>query len=272
MVLLTVLLGAIVGFSLGLTGGGGAIFAVPLLVYGLAVAPSEAVGISLASVGAMSAVGLLGRWRTGHVEPKTGLIFAVAGMLGTPVGSWLAGQIPSQLLLLLFAVLMLVVAARMWTGARRAQELFACAPDEEDAGPTCRRDPEGVLRLTSRCAGLLALIGIGTGVLAGLFGVGGGFVIVPALVVFSGMSIHRAVGTSLLVITLISIAGVASHLLMGRSISLPTTLLFVAGGAIGMGSGILASHRLSGPALQRTFAIAIIAVALLVIAKNVYHF
>lgn len=272
MALLAVLFGAIVGFSLGLTGGGGAIFAVPLLVYGLAIAPSEAVGISLASVGAMSAAGLLGRWRTGHVEPKTGLIFAVAGMLGTPVGTWVAGQIPPQLLLLLFALLMLVVAVRMWTGARRATVRIACSPDEDDAGPTCRRDPEGVLRLTSRCAGLLALVGVGTGVLAGLFGVGGGFVIVPALVVFSGMSIHRAVGTSLLVITLISLGGVASHLLMGRSISLETTLLFVTGGIAGMGLGILASHRLSGPSLQRTFAVAIIAVAIFVISKTAYHF
>lgn len=266
---LAVLFGMLVGFSLGLTGGGGAIFAVPLLVYGLAIAPSEAVGISLASVGTMSAAGLLGRWRTGHVEPKTGTIFAVAGMCGTPVGSWLSGQIPEQLLLLLFSALMVIVAARMWTSPRRADAIVACTL-EKDAGPTCRRDPEGVLRLTSRCAVLLALIGVATGVLAGLFGVGGGFVIVPALVVFSGMSIHRAVGTSLLVITLLSLSGVATHLVMGRSISLPVTLLFVAGGVLGMLLGILTSRRLSGPSLQRAFAIAIIAVAMFVIAKNVY--
>lgn len=272
MALLAILFGAIVGFSLGLTGGGGAIFAVPLLVYGLGILPGEAVGISLASVGAMSAAGLAGRWRTGHVELRTGLIFAVAGMLGTPLGSWLAGLISPTLLLLMFAGLMLVVAGRMWTGARSAPPLLACTPDEEDAGPTCRRDPAGVLKLTSRCAGLLALVGIATGILAGLFGVGGGFVIVPALIIFSGMSIHRAVGTSLLVITLISVAGVASHLLMGRSISLPTTLLFVAGGGIGMALGILASRRLSGPSLQRAFAVAIIAVAIFVISKSLYPF
>lgn len=272
MALLAVLFGAIVGFSLGLTGGGGAIFAVPLLVYGLAIAPNQAVGISLASVGAMSGVGLLGRWRTGHVEIKTGLLFAVAGMLGTPLGTWIAGLLRPELLLFLFALLMLVVAVRMWTGARKPPRLVACAADEDDAGPTCRRDPEGVLRLTSRCAALLGLVGVGTGVLAGLFGVGGGFVIVPALVVFSGMSMHRAIGTSLLVITLISLGGVTSHLLMGRSISASTTLLFVTGGVVGMGLGILASHRLSGPALQRTFAIAIVAVASFVISKSLLHF
>lgn len=272
MALLAIFLGAIVGFSLGLTGGGGAIFAIPLLVYGLAIGPSEAVGISLASVGAMSGLGLAGRWRTGHVEPKTGLIFAAAGMLGTPIGSWAAGQIAPELLLLLFAGLMLVVAARMWIGAHSAAPLLASRPEVDGAGPTCRRDPAGVLKLTSHCAGLLVVVGLGTGILAGLFGVGGGFVIVPALIVFSGMSIHNAVGTSLLVITLVSFAGVASHLLMGRSISLPTTLLFVVGGSTGMALGILASYRLSGAVLQRAFALAIVAVALFVISKSVYQF
>ena len=263
-----VLFGMMVGFSLGLTGGGGALFAVPLLVYGLNISPSEAVGVSLASVGAMSGVGLLGRWQAGHVEPRTGTIFAVAGMLGTPVGSWLAGLIPEQLLLLLFSALMLIVAVRMWSGARRAHKVSVDAL-EDAAGPTCRRDPMGVLKMTSHCAVLLAIVGLATGVLAGLFGVGGGFVIVPALVVFSGMSIHRAVGTSLLVITLISLGGVASHMLMGRSIPALTTALFVVGGIAGMLVGILVSHRLSGPSLQRAFSLAIIAVAIFVIFKNV---
>ena len=106
-----------------------------------------------------------------------------------------------------------------------------------------------------------------TGVLSGLFGVGGGFVIVPALVLFSGMAIHRAVGTSLLVITLISASGVASHLLAGREIPIDTTLFFVAGGVLGMFAGIWASRYLSGPALQKVFAVAIVAVAVFVIGS-----
>lgn len=264
--------GGLVGVSLGLTGGGGAIFAVPLLVYGLGIAPREAVGISLASVGITSLVGFFGRWRAGQVEVRTGLVFAFAGMLGAPVGSWLAVQIPETALLTLFALLMLIVAVMMWTKAAAKPELpGVCAPGEVDAdGPSCRRNDDGNLLLTSSCALLLAAVGVATGVLSGLFGVGGGFVIVPALVLFSGMSIHRAVGTSLLVIALVSISGIGSHLLVGRTISVETTAWFGGGGVIGMFVGNWAGQRLSRPALQKVFAGAIIAVAIFVIVRTVF--
>ena len=271
--LLTLLFGGIVGFSLGLTGGGGAIFAVPLLVYGLGVAPREAVGISLAAVGVTSFVGFLGRWRARKVEIRTGLVFAVAGMLGAPVGAWLSGLISETVLLALFAMLMLVVALRMWSKASEpaiAGLPVACSTEAADVdGPACRRDINGNLLLTSRCAWLLAAVGIVTGVLSGLFGVGGGFVIVPALVLFSGMAIHHAVGTSLLVITLVSISGIASHLFAGRTISVETTALFVVGGVAGLLLGNLAGRRLSGAALQKVFAGAIVAVAIFVIVRTV---
>lgn len=263
--------GGLVGVSLGLTGGGGAIFAVPLLVYGLAIAPREAVGISLASVGITSLVGFFGRWRVGQVEVRTGLVFAFAGMLGAPLGSWLSGLIPETVLLTLFALLMLMVAATMWTKAAKAELPGVCATEDADAdGPACRRDADGNLLLTSRCALLLAAVGVATGVLSGLFGVGGGFVIVPALVLFSGMSIHRAVGTSLLVIALVSISGIGSHLLAGRTISVETTAWFVGGGATGMFIGNWAGRCLSGAALQKVFAVAIVAVAIFVIVRSVF--
>jgi uncharacterized protein len=267
MPVLSFTFGAVVGLSLGLTGGGGAIFAVPLLVYGLSINPRQAVGISLAAVGATALVGFLGRWKAGQVEVQTGLIFAVAGMIGAPVGSWLTAKIPEALLLTLFALLMLVVAARMWRKAS-APNITPNIPTDTADGPTCRRDAEGVLRLNSPCAVLLGILGVLTGVLAGLFGVGGGFIIVPALVLFSGMAIHRAVGTSLLVITLISASGVASHLWAGREIPLDTTLLFVAGGVFGMLAGIWVSRYLSGDALQKVFAVAIVAVAVFVIGRT----
>ena len=273
MLWLSLICGVLVGFSLGLTGGGGAIFAVPLLVYGLGVAPREAVGISLAAVGVTSFVGFLGRWRARKVEIRTGLVFAVAGMLGAPVGSWLSGLIPETVLLALFAILMLIVALRMWGKASEpaiAGLPIACSTESADVdGPACRRDINGNLLLTSRCAWLLAAVGIVTGVLSGLFGVGGGFVIVPALVLFSGMAIHHAVGTSLLVITLVSISGITSHLFVGRTISIETTALFVVGGVAGLLLGTLAGRRLSGPALQKVFAVAIVAVALFVIVRTV---
>lgn len=270
MLWVTVIFGALVGFSLGLTGGGGAIFAVPLLVYGLSINARQAVGISLAAVGMTSAIGFLGRWKAGQVEIATGMMFAVAGMLGAPIGSWLSAQIPERLLLTLFALLMLVVAVRMWRKAGASNVQIVCATNEAE-GPTCRRDAAGNLRLTSPCALLLAGVGVLTGVLSGLFGVGGGFVIVPALVLFSGMAIHRAVGTSLMVITLISASGVASHLLAGRTIPVETTSLFVVGGVLGMFAGIWASRYLSGPALQKVFAVAIVAVAIFVILRTTLH-
>ncbi len=270
---LSLLFGIIVGLSLGLTGGGGAIFAVPMLVYGLGMATREAVGISLASVGVTSFVGFLGRWRSGQVEIPTGLLFAVAGMVGAPIGSWLAGLIPEPLLLTLFAILMQVVAYRMWSKAVASTQTATAAcpvenPDED--GPSCQRDAEGNLQLTSRCARLLLLIGLMTGVLSGLFGVGGGFVIVPALILFSGMAIHRAIGTSLLVITLVSMSGVASHLFVGRTIPLNVTSWFIAGGVSGMLLGTQIGRRLSGPTLQKCFSLAILAVAAFILYRTLF--
>lgn len=271
MPILSLIFGGIVGLSLGLTGGGGAIFAVPLLVYGMSIDPRQAVGISLAAVGVTSLAGFFGRWKSGQVEIATGLMFAVAGMIGAPIGSWMSDAIPESVLMTLFALLMLVVANRMWRKAdsSSADVTFTL---EEEGGPTCRRDAAGELCLTSPCALLLGVVGVLTGVLSGLFGVGGGFVIVPALVLFSGMAIRRAVGTSLLVITLVSASGVASHLWAGRDIPIETTLYFIIGGVLGMFLGIWASRLLSGPALQKVFAVAIVAVAIFVILRTTRYF
>jgi uncharacterized protein len=267
---LSLVFGAIVGLSLGLTGGGGAIFAVPLLVYGLSIDPRVAVGISLAAVGITSLIGFFGRWKARQVELGAGAMFAVAGMIGAPIGSWLSSLIPERVLLSLFALLMLIVSVRLWRKAGPTSAEVACAADGA-VGPTCRRDATGKLQLNSPCAILLTVVGVLTGVLSGLFGVGGGFVIVPALVLFSGMAIHRAVGTSLMVIALVSAAGVASHLMAGRKIPFDTTLYFVVGGVLGMFVGIGASRYLSGPALQKVFAVAIVAVAVFIILRTTFH-
>lgn len=267
---LTLLFGALVGFSLGLTGGGGAIFAVPLLVYGLGVPAREAVGVSLLTVGTTALVGFVQRARKGLVEFPTGLLFALAGMLCAPVGALLADRLPEAVLLGLFAMLMLVIAVRMW---RKAADSTFSMPiiTEDDAGPTCRRDPQGKLRLTSQCAMLLGLIGLGAGVLSGLFGVGGGFIIVPALVMFSGMGMQRAIGTSLLVITLISASGTASHLLAGKDLTLATAGLFTLGSVAGLFVSSSLAQRLAGPTLQKVFAAAIVAVALFVMVRTLWE-
>lgn len=263
---LSVIFGALVGFSLGLTGGGGAIFAVPLLVYGLGVPPREAVGISLATVGLTSLVGFVQRWRAGLVELHTGLLFAAAGMLSAPAGSWLAARTPPAILLTLFALLMLAIALRMW---RKAVSPAVDMEAKLQYSPACRRDETGTLHLTSRCGLLLAGVGLASGVLTGLFGVGGGFIVVPALVTFSGMTIQRAVGTSLLVITLVSISGIGGYLATGRELSLELVWLFAAGGIGGLFGGAWLAQRLAGPRLQKVFAAAIVVVAAFVLVKNI---
>jgi hypothetical protein len=275
MLALAIIFGAAVGISLGLTGGGGSILAVPLLVYGLSVAPREAVGVSLAAVGATALVGAAHRVWRGDVELRTGLMFAVAGMLGAPVGTLIGRRVSETLLLMLFAALMLWVAARMWRRASTNPEEAAALrapigrPPIDEPGPACRRDPTGRLRMTSRCAVVLAAAGVAAGVLSGLFGVGGGFVVVPALVLFSGMGIHRAVATSLLVIALVSASGLASYLLAGQTLSAPVTLVFVAGGVAGLALGTWFGRSLSPVKLQKGFAVVIVAVAAFVISKNV---
>ncbi len=265
---LSLIFGMVVGLSLGLTGGGGAIFAVPLLVYGLQMPPREAVGISLAAVGTTALVGVIRAFKQRMVEVPTGLLFSVAGMAGTPVGAWISRQLPENALLVAFAGLMLVVAVRMWRKATPATRPLHESMPDDDCGPTCRRDPEGVLRWTSRCAMLLMLVGVCTGILSGLFGVGGGFVVVPALVTFTGMGMRRAIGTSLLAIALVSAAGVGSHVLAGGGLSWLIAVPFAVGGAAGVLIGQSIAKRLSSPGLQKMFSTAIVLVAAFVITKS----
>lgn len=263
-----VVAGVLVGLSLGLTGGGGAIFAVPMLVYWIGIEPSTAVGISLLTVAVAAAVGAFERWRYGQLELPTGLLFATAGMLTAPVGSWLAARIPEQPLLASFAILMLVIAGRMWRKAGEPTERLPPAAVDPGSGPACRRDSQGQLRLTSRCATVLGLAGLCVGLLSGLYGVGGGFLIVPALVTFAAMGVPRAVGTSLFVMTLVGISGVVAHVGQGRPIPLPIAAGFVAGSIPGLFAGSFAGRRLTGPLLSKLFAVAIVCVAVFVIARS----
>lgn len=266
---LSLLFGAVVGLSLGLTGGGGAIFAVPMLVYGLQMSAVEAVGVSLAAVGVTAAVGFVRRWRQGQVETPTGLLFAGAGMLGAPAGSWISRQLPEPLLLTQFAGLMILIAARMaWQSMRLPQGPHEFEPPAPGEGPACQRDAGGALHLNTRCAMVLIVVGIFAGLLSGMFGVGGGFIIVPALMLFSGMSIQRAVGTSLLVITLVSLSGVASYLMAGQSIPPLVTGLFIAGGVAGLFAGQALGNQIPSHVLQRIFAVAIVVVGLFVMVQT----
>jgi uncharacterized membrane protein YfcA len=263
---LTFIFGVVVGFSLGLTGGGGAIFAVPLLIYGLGLSPRDAVGTSMMTVGVTAFAGFIQRMRRRQVEFPTGILFAAAGIIGAPFGAWLAARISDSVLLGTFSLLMIVIAARMWmnAGSTSQQALL----DDDDAGPTCQRDPEGTLTITTDCGLLLAGVGLLAGALTGLFGVGGGFIIVPALVTFSGMGIQRAIGTSLLVISLVSISGIASHLMVNANLPIATAVIFVSGSIAGLFAGSRLSRGISGPGLQKVFAAAIVLIAVYVVVRS----
>lgn len=273
MLILSVLLGVVVGLSLGLTGGGGSILAMPLLVYGLGLGPHDAVGLSLATVGATALFGVGLRWRRGELDWLAGGIFAAAGMAGAPVGMRIGNLLPETVLLLGLAVLMGVVAVRLWwkAGACAVPAFAAESCEVEGAeAPACRFDAEGRLRVSSRCGRLLMVLGLLTGVLSGLFGVGGGFVIVPALVVFVSMPISRAVATSLLVIVMISAVGVGSHLLAGRSLDPALTGIFIGGGVVGVAGGTAAVRRLPAAWVQRVFAGIIVVLAGFIVIERLF--
>ncbi len=245
--------GGFVGCALGLTGGGGGVLAVPLLVYGLALAPREAVGVSLASVGATALFGAVPRLFRGQVQLRCGFLIAVPGVVAAPIGNWAQQQISEHTLLLLFGILMFLIAWRMWIkGDEGANE--SVIPD----------DPENPSQSTL----VLVLMGLTTGFLSGMLGVGGGFVLVPALVLFGNMPIQQAVPTSLLAIAFISASGVVSYLYGGESVSGQTVFPFMLGGFAGLLVGSRISKYLDGPSLQRVFSVGVVLVALFVISKS----
>lgn len=246
--LLSLVLGSLVGLSLGLTGAGGAILALPLLVYGLGMAPTEAVPVSLAAAGSAAFAGFLQRLRGREVAVGAGLLLAGGGAAGAPVGAWIGQQLSPDVLMGLFALLLVIAAVRMWRSARRK----ANSP----AG-TCATGA-----LSRRCTVVLAIAGLFTGVLAGTFGVGGGFVIVPVLVLATGMEIRRAAATSLLVISLVSAVALVSVALHGQPINIVIALPFLGGGLLGMALGTGLARRLPTARLQQGFAMMMLGVAL----------
>lgn len=256
--ILSLIFGLLVGLSLGLTGGGGSIFAVPLLLYGLSIPVGTAMGLSLATVGVTAGFGAVLRWIHGEVEWRLGFLFALAGMFTAPLGTSLGRMIPPTFLLAAFAMLMLFVGWRMWNSSNDSHgKPSRCVLKEGEQGSL---GWECYLRLGSG--------GVVAGVLSGLFGVGGGFIIVPVLLFVTGMSIHRAVATSLMVIFLISISGVTAHVLHGQLFPMPLSLLFIGGGFGGMLLGSQLRAKLSGASLQRIFAVGMWITAVWMLAKN----
>jgi uncharacterized protein len=245
MIFLELVLGYGIGLSLGLLGGGGSILTVPALVYLVGQTPQVAVTTSLAIVGANSMMGAMFHGSKGKLDWKVALIFGSAGMLVSYLSAGISKHITPELLLVAFAILMLVIG--MMLLFRRAKE-------------------EGT-SYTARPLLLVVVSGAGVGLLTGILGVGGGFLVVPALVMLLGLPVQVAVGTSLVVIAMNSAAGFLGHVGSG-SLDWTVTLIFVAAGLMGTFSGMRLSSRLSSSKLQKAFAIFVIALAFFLLFDN----
>lgn len=259
--LLGALLGTLIGGILALTGAGGGILAVPLLVFGLGLSMTEAAPIGLLAVGLAASVGAVLGLRQGLVRYRAALFVALIGMCATPFGLLLAHRLPNAPLALGFSAVLVYACVRMLRKARR--ELRGEAPCAGRQVQPCVLNPvQGRLRWTLPCARALAFTGVFSGLLSGLLGVGGGFVIVPALGRYTNLDARSIVATSLAVIALVSLGCVLSASVSGVmhwAVGVP----FAAGAVGGLVVVRACAGRLAGPRLQQGFAIVGIAAALL---------
>ena len=242
--------GAVVGFSLGLVGGGGSILAVPLLVYVVGLQdPHLAIGTSAVAVALSAAGNLLTHARAGNVKWHCAAIFSVAGIAGAFLGSSLGKMMNGHHLLALFAILMMVVAGLMLRDRKRTGD------------PTVRLSRENLPKLVG--LGLLA------GLLSGFFGIGGGFLIVPSLMLATGMPILNAVASSLVSVTAFGLTTAGNYAWSGL-VDWPVAGLFVAGGMLGGFLGVRAAKSLAGRqgALTTAFAALIFVVALYMLVRS----
>lgn len=251
-------LGFLIGLALGALGGGGSVIAVPVLVYVAGQDPRAATATSLALVTLIASVGLIPHWRNGRVRVALGVAFGAAGVAGNLVGSMLNGRADPDVLLLAFSGVMLAAAVAMWRSLRSR-------PDTADAPPD--GSPTTVPWTPVRIATVVAA-GTGVGLLTGFFGVGGGFVIVPALVLVLGVSMPDAVGTSLLIIVINSVVALLARLGDG-GIDLAVALPFAITALAGVTVGAQWAQRRDASSLQRAFVVLLVAVAAYTAVRSV---
>jgi len=253
--LLSIGSGSLVGFTLGLIGGGGSILAVPLLVYVVGVpSPHVAIGTSAIAVAASAAVNLFGHTRAGTVKWRCALVFALSGIAGAAGGAQLGKMVDGGRLLMLFGVLMVVIGLAM------------LRPRQSGGNPDVALTRESMPKLLP----LLLGIGFAVGALSGFFGIGGGFLIVPGLMGATAMPLINAIGSSLVSVTAFGATTAASYALSGL-VDWPLALQFIAGGALGGFIGIKLAHHLAGRSkhmLTLTFSAMVIAVGLYVIVRS----
>jgi hypothetical protein len=258
-------LGAVVGLILALTGAGGGILAVPLLVFGLHLTIMQAAPVGLIAVGGASAIGAVLGLRDGLVRYRAAAVIGLVGMALAPVGVRLARIVPNGPLTLAFAAVLFYVAARMWLQSRR---VGGGVVETARSSLPCVLDPtEGRLAWTLPCARALAATGAVSGLLSGLLGVGGGFVIVPSLTRFTNLATRSILATSLAVIALVSLGGVAAAAVQG-AVHWEVALPFGIGAVGALLAGRRVAAKVAGARLQQSFAITSGVVALLLVART----
>lgn len=264
--LLASVLGLLMGLVMGLTGAGGGILGVPALVLGLGLSMTQAAPVSLLAVGAAAAVGAIDGLRHGLVRYRAALLIALLGALFSPVGVFFAHQLPEAVLMGLFSALMVLVAWRMLQ--REKTE-----PGPSDHGTAswgqknCMLDQQtGRLAWTAKCSATLATLGAVTGAVSGLLGVGGGFLIVPAFKQLTDVQMRGIVATSLMVISLISLIGVAGAFHAGVRIE-PVGWVFISASIVGMLAGRRLCSVIPARALQVGFASLCVLVAVSMLIK-----
>ena len=241
-------LGFGIGLSLGLMGGGGSLLTVPALVYLVGQTPQAAVTTSLAIVGANSLMGASFHRAQGTLNWKIALTFGGAGMLVSYLSAGLSKMVPEAFLLIAFAVIMLLVGGLMLT----------------------RTGNDPVEMIKPRSLPVVIASGAGVGLMTGILGIGGGFLIVPALVMLVGLPMQMAVGTSLIIIAMNSLAGFLGHAGDG-SLNITMTVIFTAAGLVGTFAGARLNKRLPTGKLQKVFAWFVILLAIFLLYDNLPH-
>ena len=245
--------GGLVGFTLGLIGGGGSILAVPLLLYVVGIHDAHVViGTTALAVAVNAFINLISHWRAGHVRWKAAILFAFPGAIGAVLGSVIGKMVDGKALLFLFAILMLVIAVKMLRTKQRGE------PD---------------MRKQNIKMGRVLGTGAATGIVSGFFGIGGGFLIVPGLMFATGMIMIEAIGSSLLSVGAFGLTTAVSYAISGL-VDWWVFVLYVIGGIVGGVGGTLLSSRLgkNKRALQVIFSVIIIVVAAYMLYDNLSSF
>ena len=255
------------GLVMGLTGAGGGILAVPLLVIGLGLPVIEAAPVAMLAVGISAAVGALLGLKDNIVRYRATLLIALCGIIMAPLGVWIAYRLDTRLMSLLFAGVLVWVAYRTFYEIYRQRQNLAA--ELESTPPCIRNDFSGRFIWTNSCALALALSGAIAGALSGLLGVGGGFIIVPALQRYTDLDMQSVVATSLAVIFVVSFVTVAASFSAGH-LDFRLAMPFTAGSIIGMSGASFLKPRMPQRHLKITFGIMCIVIAAAMICITFY--